>query len=155
MNTTPDLVRARYPAFADLRDRYGLKTVRQDGWASQWSAALHGPRFNLYIGVDRSDQLISVGLPGGKSQPIANVLRRLGLWTDVPYAQYDRQLASAFEANLDRVLHALQHEDFSPRPPRASTLGLAAFLVLKVLKIGVYAAMGASVILVLYGLLTK
>jgi hypothetical protein len=120
-NMPKDLVRACYPAFADLRDRLGLRTVRHDGSIHQFSAKLEGPRFSLHFIEDRVEWGVSVALPSAKkSHSIERVLEKLGLWNHPHSRQHVSELAHVFEANLARVLGALQDPAFlaAIRPPQ-------------------------------------
>ncbi|HWA50749.1 MAG TPA: hypothetical protein VG742_20940, partial [Dongiaceae bacterium] len=112
-----DLIKARFSGFADIRDRLGLRTIRQDGNENQFGACLEGPRFSLYFLHDRVDHQVSIALPGGrKSYFIGAVLQELGLWNQSSSIRDEIELAHVFEANIDRVLAALEDEAFLEAP---------------------------------------
>jgi hypothetical protein len=113
-----DLVKRRYPEFADLRDRLGLQAFVSNGGGGHWSARLEGPRFALHLGND-TYCYISLRRPGSSVTRLADVLRQLGLWQHPPGGEYTNQLG-VLEANLDQVLAALEDPAFLAEMARQS-----------------------------------
>lgn len=114
-----DLIKFAFPGFAELRDRLGLRTVRQDGSEIQFGAHLEGAGFNLDFLHDRVDHSVSIGLPGSKKRHyIGIVLEWLGVWRCSHLIRDEIEMARVFEANLDRVLNALKNEAFLEAEPR-------------------------------------
>ena len=111
MSQTIDPLRRYYPAFADLRDKLGMKTVSSRGSSrSRWMVVLEAPGFSLTIGHDIVDWYLSVELQGRQgSCDLTRVLHQMNLWDNrLP----DSKLARVFEDHLADVLAALQDDAF-------------------------------------------
>jgi hypothetical protein len=113
MPYTSDWLQYHYPAFAELRDRRGMQTIRSDRDGPHWLVVLADAKFWLSIGDDRQDWHFDIDVEGRHNyHSIPRVLHQLGLWGD-PYIRPDAsELARVFEEHLPEVLDALQDDSF-------------------------------------------
>lgn len=94
-----------FPAFAALRDKWGLRMTSFTDAGMHWVVRLEGESFDLVIGEDRSDDWFLIR-PKGSNRDwwISEVLHEMGLWSNLRERVDHRELARVLEQNLPAVL---------------------------------------------------
>ena len=107
-----DLVRRWFPAFADLRDKLGMRTAVSESTPMHWFVRLEGDSFGLLIGEDRSDEMFSIRVNGSKRYwVLTTILSELGLWKNSRERADQSKLAHALEQNLPSVLRHIEGKE--------------------------------------------
>jgi hypothetical protein len=104
-----------FPAFAALRDKWGLRMTSFTDHVMHCVVRLEGESFDLMIGEDRGDDWFMIR-PKGSSRDwwISEVLHEMGLWNYSREGVDHRKLARVLEQNLPAVLvHIAEKENYS------------------------------------------
>jgi hypothetical protein len=103
-----DLVKGHFPAFAEFRDRLGMRTTSLTDAGVHWVVRLETDSFSLVISRDRGDNNFYIGLIGSRQDwSVPQVLHDMGLLGDVRERMNAEKLARALEQNLADVLRHL------------------------------------------------
>ena len=106
-----DWVKGEFPALAELRDKWGMRTAWSEYHGVHWVVRMEGDSFDLIVNKDRGDDWFHIRLPGSQqARDLPTILHEMGLWENLSERVDHRKLARVLEQHLPAVLRHIAEQ---------------------------------------------